>query len=1092
MPARPNKIALFAVRALLLLCLPLFAAQERSVATEHFRFHYPVELRPYAERAAQIAEAVYDTLSRRYGMEVGRPVEFIVENGLSANGYANPATDRICVNATDWGFSLRSTHDWLRNVVTHEFSHVISLAAGARTPGWFYGFYLSYADYFAEAKRQNASLAVPMRAVPAWFSEGTAQYETERMGFEVWDAHRDMILRVAALDSALFPLSEMGQFVAEKDIDLERGPYTQGYALVRYMAKRWGDEAVVRVWRGVGEWSSLGFSGAVKKAIGLTPEELYDEWKRDVVRHYRAQLDTLGGLAEGRALSSGSWYQDLPRFDGRGRLWFLSNMGSPAWEGELLRLPDSVLARSRSGDTAFRAGVPSGSWRGSDGFEDDLPYFERGYAVWASSDSSVAPRRVYVTYRHRDKNHRRRLDLVLQDSSSTGLFGKAKPRRLTRLADAVHPDLSRDGRSLAYVRRDPNSGLFSLWTMRLDEAGRPEGEPRLLVSAPRDSATGNPAVWNFGISVPRWSPDGSRIAYGWFDGERRRVAVVDTAGNVTRVAGAGGNDERDPDWIDDSTLVLSSDRGGVFDLWKVPLPGGIPRQLTRMRGGAFSPAVSPDGRRIAFVGYDSSGFSLRETDADAALPEGGMLADKLPSRALDLGGGERTFAGAERSYFPLPSRAVVMPLLGVEERARNTRGTGDGVPSVKLGVHLSVDDPLSHNQVTALAQIEVSEGLDFFDGGGPNPKQQKDLFLLWENRSFPVVSKAGFLYRNIHSEDTLVSEDKGHETSVMQYAVLYKALEERLEISGFSVNDTVAAWGGWEAGRFDLYEDDFAWDFYEAWRAGLGWTWLSGAYRRSWSETLFQPVGFGLSAQAEYRAAGLFRTGKFYESFVIGESGMPRARLRDWNVVDAAAGIYAGLPWLLGVSSVQLSAQGVPWWDAERAVSDSLDDFFRPLGAVAGYPFYSDDETNLLRGRWIAFLELRHTFPLWSSRFVRGGFAHRGAALSLYGQAGRAAEEPGELFETGHGKWYRGVGGELRFSQRLFYGLPFEVWIGAQKALDRIPFRGEMRRVEPVLGDFLPSWGAPTALEVGVSLNFLNPGVGARPLSSREISSAMH
>ena len=49
-----------------------------------------------------------------------------------------------------------------------------------------------------------------------------------------------------------------------------------------------------------------------------------------------------------------------------------------------------------------------------------------------------------------------------------------------------------------------------------------------------------------------------------------------------------------------------------------------------------------------------------------------------------------------------------------------------------------------------------------------------------------------------------------------------------------------------------------------------------------------------------------------------------------------------------------------------------------------------------------------------------------------------------------------------------------------------------MRRVEPVLGDFLPSWGAPTALEVGVSLNFLNPGVGARPLSSREISSAMH
>ena len=458
--ARSPRSFLPLAAALFLLPAALFAS-DRSVATEHFKVHYPSELRPYAERVAQIAEAVHDTLTRRYGMELPQTVELIVENGLAANGYAHPATNRICVNASDWGFSLRSTHDWLRNVVAHEFSHIISLGKGARTPDWLYGVFLSYSDYFDEAKQQNAAFALPFRAVPAWFSEGTAQYETERMGFEVWDSHRDMILRLAVLDSALFPLSEMGQFVAEDDIDLERGPYTQGYALVRYIAKRWGDEAVVRIWKELSRWSAGGFSGAVRNVTGLKPERLYEEWKADLEKHYRAQADTLGELSEGRALTAESWFQDLPRYDARGGLWFVSNFGSPAWDGALARVPDSVLEASRN-DTAFRPSAPSGAWRADEGFRLDKPYLERGYDVWAPADSSAAPRRAYVTYKYRDKKRKRHLDLLVQDSSATGLFKKPADWRLTRLADAVHPAFSRDGRSLAYARRDPNSGTFSL------------------------------------------------------------------------------------------------------------------------------------------------------------------------------------------------------------------------------------------------------------------------------------------------------------------------------------------------------------------------------------------------------------------------------------------------------------------------------------------------------------------------------------------------------------------------------------------------------------------------------------------------------
>lgn len=256
----------------------------RSVETAHFRLHYPEKLRPYAERIAQISEAVHDTLSRRYGIDLKHTTEIVIENSLLATGYANPATDRIAISVTDWGFTLRSQHDWLRNVVTHEYSHILSLARGAKVPGWLFGVILSYSDQPGEMVQKNGALVAPFRSIPVWFSEGTAQYETERLGFDCWDAHRDMILRRAVLDSALFSLSEMGQFAELREIDLERAPYTQGFALVRYIAERWGDEAIVQIWRKSAEWNWGGFAGAVKSTTGYTPEELYDEWKK---KHHR-------------------------------------------------------------------------------------------------------------------------------------------------------------------------------------------------------------------------------------------------------------------------------------------------------------------------------------------------------------------------------------------------------------------------------------------------------------------------------------------------------------------------------------------------------------------------------------------------------------------------------------------------------------------------------------------------------------------------------------------------------------------------------------------------------------------------------------
>ncbi len=51
---------------------------------------------------------------------------------------------------------------------------------------------------------------------------------------------------------------------------------------------------------------------------------------------------------------------------------------------------------------------------------------------------------------------------------------------------------------------------------------------------------------------------------------------------------------------DSRWLVYDSDRSGNQDIWRIPLAGGPPEQVTDDPADDFQPAVSPDGREVAF------------------------------------------------------------------------------------------------------------------------------------------------------------------------------------------------------------------------------------------------------------------------------------------------------------------------------------------------------------------------------------------------------------------------------------------------------------------------------------------------------------
>lgn len=144
------------------------------------------------------------------------------------------------------------------------------------------------------------------------------------------------------------------------------------------------------------------------------------------------------------------------------------------------------------------------------------------------------------------------------------------------------PAWSPDGKSIAY--------------RTIDRYGR--GEIRVISiggGQPRRIAVGE------GIEDPvSWAPDSKRIAFSRLTGEGYEICVLDASDHVESVIVADGRNVS-PCWSGDGgEIVFCSDRSGGSEIWVNDLETGRSERLTAV-GGISYPALSPDGRRVAYI-----------------------------------------------------------------------------------------------------------------------------------------------------------------------------------------------------------------------------------------------------------------------------------------------------------------------------------------------------------------------------------------------------------------------------------------------------------------------------------------------------------
>ncbi|MEJ2055203.1 MAG: hypothetical protein P8X42_14905, partial [Calditrichaceae bacterium] len=257
----------------------------QTYETDNFIIHFHIGTKRTALIIGKIAEEIHPVLTTLYNYHPDGKIHLVIKDTDDySNGGAFFFDNKVEIWASNLDYIMRGTKNWLRDVVTHEYTHMISIQKMVKSNLLIpYGF-LQVFGYEKERRKDvvrgfpNTVVSYPISSIniPVWFAEGVAQHQADSARYDYRDPHREMILRDRILNNQMLTLNEMGVF--GKDSHGNESSYNLGFSFVNYLTNRFGENVLEKIGDASSRWSSYTFNGVLKTATGVKADSLYSDW----------------------------------------------------------------------------------------------------------------------------------------------------------------------------------------------------------------------------------------------------------------------------------------------------------------------------------------------------------------------------------------------------------------------------------------------------------------------------------------------------------------------------------------------------------------------------------------------------------------------------------------------------------------------------------------------------------------------------------------------------------------------------------------------------------------------------------------------
>ncbi|MBN1308379.1 MAG: PD40 domain-containing protein [Chitinispirillaceae bacterium] len=596
----------------------------QSVTTEHFIINFYDKTEPAVYAAWKISEGAFATLSTLFDYEPRDKITLsLADYDDFSNGYAEWTAANIMIWIPDSRFDLRSNTTWLRNVITHELTHIITLEQKKRmqTVDLSIGLSVSTPD-------EEYGVAEPFAKIstyPSWVMEGIAQYETELLGNDCFDSRREMVLRGAVLSDRMLSLDEMGDF--NHDYWGNELVYNQGYAFTKYIAGKIGLARLRAFFTACAE-EPRDFMHHFSNQTGMSLRALYDTWADSLHTAFTARFAGLTDDAP-TALSGDGRFNLRPAVspDGRYCAWLSSGRDDGG-------RTDLIVTRTGEIRPLYR-----------------IPYAHTAHCFSSKSD------RIFFIKSRTPNNHGSYLNDLFSLSLSNG-----ERKRLT--VDGRIYDVAAVPGEQSLLCIGFRKGAFGLYRCPIDGGPLTELIPGEL-GAPLVNISVNPE--NPSIIVMSKIVDGRSRLFRWTEAEKKLEPIS-----------PGGAQEESPFWAPEGRIYYSADYDGVFNIYSLLPDGSDLQRHTTTAGGFFSPQIGPAGRIIASH-YHTNRFSIVEP-APAADPYTVTGASRCSFSPLPRPQGVVTVKS--RPYRPKLRRGIWEVQIDGRLMRNGSIFTGQEIPSV--------------------------------------------------------------------------------------------------------------------------------------------------------------------------------------------------------------------------------------------------------------------------------------------------------------------------------------------------------------------------------------------------------------------------